>query len=181
MVLLLLLISSRVWSYCRYLFMISLKFWIWFWIPDLLTFGLTWESMESLLQIDKIVDPIRYSEYDRMFLSVSYSAYNHLSALVLSLTWQVYSPNIPIGVFVALLNFISWCFKDFHFIFYVFFNILFIYLFMRDKERRRHRQREKQVPWGKPDAGLYPRTPGPDPKADTQPLRHSGAPQGFPF
>ena len=57
-----------------------------------------------------------------------------------------------------------------------------IYLFMRDtqreRERQRHRQREKQSPCGEPDVGLDPRTPGsrPEPKADTQPLSHLGAP-----
>ena len=54
---------------------------------------------------------------------------------------------------------------------------------MRDIERQRHRQREKQAPWGDPDAGLDPRTPGsqPEPKADTQPLSDPGAPslRGF--
>ena len=63
---------------------------------------------------------------------------------------------------------------------YVLFCFNFIYLFMRDthRERQRHRQREKQAPCGKPDAGLDPGTPGsrPEPKADTQPLSHPGAP-----
>ena len=42
----------------------------------------------------------------------------------------------------------------------------------------RDREREKQASCGKPDAGLYPRTPGslPKPKADAQPLSHPGAP-----
>ena len=46
----------------------------------------------------------------------------------------------------------------------------FIYLLMRDTDRQRHRQREKQAPFGEPNAGLDPRTPGshPEPKADTQ-------------
>ena len=47
---------------------------------------------------------------------------------------------------------------------------------MRGTERQRHRQREKQsLP---PDAELDPKTPGsqPEPKADAQPLSHSGAP-----
>ena len=56
----------------------------------------------------------------------------------------------------------------------------FIYLFTRytGKERQGHRQRKKQAPGREPDAGLDPRTPGtcPEPKADTQPLRHPGAP-----
>ena len=41
---------------------------------------------------------------------------------------------------------------------------------MRDTDRQRHRQREKQAPFGEPNAGLDPRTPGshPEPKADTQ-------------
>ena len=48
---------------------------------------------------------------------------------------------------------------------------------MRDKERQIHRQREKQAPFREPDVGLDPRTLGwwPKPKADAQPLSHSGA------
>ena len=44
--------------------------------------------------------------------------------------------------------------------------------------RETERQREKQAPCREPEAGLHPRTPGscPEPKADTQPLSHSGAP-----
>ena len=43
---------------------------------------------------------------------------------------------------------------------------------------QRHRQREKQALCEEPDAGLNPRTPGsgPEPKANIQPLSHSGAP-----
>ena len=56
---------------------------------------------------------------------------------------------------------------------------------MRDtqRERQRHRQREKQAPSREPDAGLNPRTPGsqPEPKADAQPLSHSGAPRIYIF
>ena len=50
---------------------------------------------------------------------------------------------------------------------------------MRDTERQRHRQSEKQAPYGEPDAGLDPRTPGsrPGPKAYAQPLSHAGAPR----
>ena len=49
---------------------------------------------------------------------------------------------------------------------------------MRDTQRGRDRQREKQAPYGEPDAGLDPRTPGsrPEPKADAQPLSHPDAP-----
>ena len=51
---------------------------------------------------------------------------------------------------------------------------------MRDthRERQRHRQREKQAPCREPDVGLDLGTPGscPEPKADTQPLHHSGIP-----
>ena len=47
---------------------------------------------------------------------------------------------------------------------------------MRNTQRQRHRQKEKQAPYGEPDAGLDLRTPGscPEPKADAQPLSHSG-------
>ena len=40
-------------------------------------------------------------------------------------------------------------------------------------------QREKQDPFREPNAGLDPRTPGsqPEPKIDTQPLSHPGAPR----
>ena len=49
---------------------------------------------------------------------------------------------------------------------------------MTDRDRQRHRQREKQAPCREPDMGLNPRTPGshPEPKADAQPLSHSGVP-----
>ena len=49
----------------------------------------------------------------------------------------------------------------------------------RERERQRHRQREKQAPCREPDVGLDPRTPGsrPEPKADTQPPSHPGAPR----
>ena len=52
---------------------------------------------------------------------------------------------------------------------------------MRDTERQRHRQKEKQAPCGEPNAGFNPRTPGsqPEPKIDTQPLSHPGAPRSF--
>ena len=44
------------------------------------------------------------------------------------------------------------------------------------RHRQRHRQREKQVPYGKLDVGLDPRTPGshPELKADPQLLSHPG-------
>ena len=50
---------------------------------------------------------------------------------------------------------------------------------MRHTENQRQRQREKEAPCGEPDVGLDPRTPGshPEPKADAQPLSHSGAPR----
>ena len=49
----------------------------------------------------------------------------------------------------------------------------------RGRERQRHRLREKQAPCGEPDVGLDSRTLGscPEPKADTQPLNHPGAPR----
>ena len=49
---------------------------------------------------------------------------------------------------------------------------------MTERERKRHRQREKQAPCGEHDEGLNLRTPGspPEPKADTQPLRHPDVP-----
>ena len=45
-------------------------------------------------------------------------------------------------------------------------------------DRERERQREKQAPRKEPDMGLDPKTTGshPEPKADTQPLRHPGVP-----
>ena len=50
------------------------------------------------------------------------------------------------------------------------------------RERQRHRQREKQAPFGEPNAGLDPRTPGsrPELKVDVQPLSHPDTP-GFSF
>ena len=53
------------------------------------------------------------------------------------------------------------------------------YLFIHERRReQRHRQREKQAPCGEPDVGLDPSTlrPQPEPKAETQPLSHPGAP-----
>ena len=49
---------------------------------------------------------------------------------------------------------------------------------MRDREAET-RQREKQAPWGEPDVGLDPRTPGshPDLKADAQLLSHPAVPK----
>ena len=48
---------------------------------------------------------------------------------------------------------------------------------MRDTKREA-RQREKQAPCREPDAKLDPATLGirPEPKADSQPLSHPGAP-----
>ena len=52
---------------------------------------------------------------------------------------------------------------------------------MRDTERGRDIGREKQASYREPDAGLNPRTQGSqaEPKADAQPLSHSGAPSGI--
>ena len=51
---------------------------------------------------------------------------------------------------------------------------------MRDthRERQRHRQREKQAPCKEPNVGPDPGSPGshPEPKANAQPLSHSGVP-----
>ena len=50
---------------------------------------------------------------------------------------------------------------------------------MRHPKREAEKQaEEKQAPCGDPDAGLDPRVLGsrPEPKADTQPLSHPGAP-----
>ena len=54
--------------------------------------------------------------------------------------------------------------------------VLRVYFLIHEKQR--HRQREKQAPYGEPNVGLDPRTPGsgPEPKADAQPLSHSGVP-----
>ena len=58
----------------------------------------------------------------------------------------------------------------------IFLKILFIYSW--ERKRQRHRQREKQAHRVEPDVGLSLRTPGswPEPKADTKPLSHPGAP-----
>ena len=54
----------------------------------------------------------------------------------------------------------------------------FIYSWETQRQRQRHRQREKQATCVEPDAELDPKTLGswPEPKADTQPLSHPGAP-----
>ena len=51
----------------------------------------------------------------------------------------------------------------------------------RERERQRHRQKEKQAPCRKPNVGLNPGLRGscPEPKADIQPLSHSGVPRFF--
>ena len=71
------------------------------------------------------------------------------------------------------------------FIYLVFFNKDFIYVFTRDKERerQRHRQREKQAPCKEPDVGLDPGTPGscPGPKAGTKLLSYPGIPRSLFF
>ena len=49
---------------------------------------------------------------------------------------------------------------------------------MKDTEKgRNNRQRKKQDPYREPNNGADPRTLGsrPEPKANTQPLRHPGA------
>ena len=48
---------------------------------------------------------------------------------------------------------------------------------MRDTERQTQAEGERQVPCGEPNVGLDARTLGslPEPKADAQPLSHSGA------
>ena len=58
------------------------------------------------------------------------------------------------------------------------FFLKIIYLFMRDAQRQRHRQREKQAPCREPAVGLGLGTSGshPEPKADAQPLNHTGVP-----
>ena len=49
------------------------------------------------------------------------------------------------------------------------------------RKRQRHRQKEKQAFYREPNVGLYPGTPGscPEPKADAQPLSHTGVPVLF--
>ena len=48
---------------------------------------------------------------------------------------------------------------------------------MRDTQRQKHRQEEKQAPCGEPNIGLFPRTLGPEPKADR---RSTTEPPRFP-
>ena len=57
--------------------------------------------------------------------------------------------------------------------------MLFIYSLETQRKRPRHMQREKQAPYEEPDAELDPRTLGSwlEPKADAQPLSHTGTPQ----
>ena len=64
-----------------------------------------------------------------------------------------------------------------------FFQKDFIYSWETPRERQRHRQREKQAPYGEPNMGLDPWTPGPqpEPKSDTQPLSHPGTPKIYLF
>ena len=58
---------------------------------------------------------------------------------------------------------------------------MFIFV-LRDTEREAKTQAEGEAgSCGEPNVGLDPRTPGPqpEPKADTQPLSHLGAPDYF--
>ena len=59
----------------------------------------------------------------------------------------------------------------------LFFFLRFFKKIIHERERQRHRQKEKQAPFGEPDAGLNPRTPGsgPEPKADAQLLSHQAS------
>ena len=52
----------------------------------------------------------------------------------------------------------------------------YLFIHERHRERQRRRQREKLAPFGEPDVGLDPRTPGsqPEPKIDTESLSHPG-------
>ena len=52
---------------------------------------------------------------------------------------------------------------------------------MRDIKRQRQKQREKQVPFGEPNVGLDPRTPGscPELQAEAQPVSHPDVPNFF--
>ena len=54
----------------------------------------------------------------------------------------------------------------------------FLFFFIHEAQREAETQREMWAPCREPDAGLDPRTPEsrPEPKADTQPLSHPGAP-----
>ena len=67
--------------------------------------------------------------------------------------------------------------------FILFKKYLFIYSWETDRERQRHREREKQAPCEESDVGHDPRIPGSwtEPKADTQPLSHPGAPHSTSF
>ena len=64
--------------------------------------------------------------------------------------------------------------------FFFFFKILFLYSWETQRQRQKHRQREKEAPCKEPDVGLNPcQGSCPEPKADTQPLSHSGAPKAL--
>ena len=53
-----------------------------------------------------------------------------------------------------------------------------IYLFIHEREAETQAEGEKQAPHREPDVGLDPQAPGspPEPKADAQPLSHTGIP-----
>ena len=63
---------------------------------------------------------------------------------------------------------------------YFFFEVVFIYLFMRDteRERQKHRQKEKWARHGESNVGLDPGTPGSclELKVNAQPLSNPGVP-----
>ena len=63
------------------------------------------------------------------------------------------------------------------FFFFLFLKRFYLLIHETQRERQRHRQREKQAPCMEPDVWFDPRTlrSWPEPKADTQPLRHPGA------
>ena len=79
---------------------------------------------------------------------------------------------------------IDFCYSIFKkILFYLFLvKILFIYSWETHRERQGHRQK-KRAALGEPDVELDPRTlrSRPEPKADAQPLSHSGIPKDFIF
>ena len=90
----------------------------------------------------------------------------------------------PPGAFPSLLIKLCWTPEKFWFIVecpkpYFVKKILWIYSSDTQRERQRHRQRENQAPFGEPDVGLDPRTPGsqPESKTDAQPLSQLGNPK----
>ena len=125
----------------------------------------------------KIYSLSKFQVYNMVLLIMVTKSYIRFLELMHLKTGTLYPfTNIfPISPFY--LTHTPWSLDNHPFMNQTFFNYFYLSI-MRDIERQRHRQREKQASCGEHNAGLNLRTLGshPEPKADTLPLSHPGAP-----